>query len=314
MGLVAMRAAETTLRADAAKTAQAGPAARQTGDRAGALSCDRLGADFKAAPPAAGDGARPARSPELVLLASVHALATEGMEHDSSEWPPSRFATRHLLDGGQSFVDYDFQGAISDLRGRLERIARATSGSGHERLVGIHGAAARALAAPGWDPGLTEAEKLVRYKELAAAILDVGRASDLPAPDQVIETLCRQVSDAEQAVASVAARREPLRKRFLEAQAAAGAVPLWKKCLGFGFLQAMWYQRTAARLADQLSRIEGLERDAHEALDTARGVREGATRDWKLADAEQLARHAASIGAQVTSVAHRAMAAVADLQ
>lgn len=307
MGLRALRAAETALRADtAAKAPVAGAPAEDSPAR---IARDRV----RTVPGARrADAGAPAKSPELVLLASIHALATEGMEHDSAERPPSRYGRSHLLDNGESVVDYDFESAIEDLRGRLERIARAAAGSAEERLAAIHRTASDALGRPGFDAAQTEADKLARYAEHATALLDIGRRSDLPAPDQVIETLCRQVADAEQAVESVTSRREPLRKEFVEAQTAARAVPFWKKCLGFGLLQAKWYERKAARLAETLAGIEDLERAAREVLGAAKGMQDGATASWKLADAEQLAKHAALIGAQLTSVAHRAMAAAAD--
>lgn len=309
MGLRALRAAEATLMADAAKA----PAARQPEDKPARIGHDKVFVGPKAVTQGPGAVVTPGKSPELVLLASIHAVATDGLEHDSAERPPSRFGTQHPLDNGEVVVDYDFKEAIDDLRGRLDRVAKAVAGSGHERLKGIHAAAATALAQPGFDPQLTEAEKLIRYKAHAAAVLEIGQKSDLPAPEHVIQTLCRQVADAEKAIAAISAKREPLRKQFLEAQAIAGAVPLWKKCLGYGLVQSWWNNRKATQLSGQLALIEGLERDAQKVLETARGVQNGPATTWKLTDAEHLAKHASAIGAEVTTVAQRAMTAAQQL-
>ncbi len=314
MGLRTLSAAEATLRGNAAKAQATNRADTNPADgkpiRPGR---DRVALEPKAASSGPKAPELPGKSPELVLLASIHSVATEGLEHDSHERPPSRFGSRHPLDGGEVVIDYDFKAAIDELRGKLERISKAAGASGHERLKSIHDSACDALAKPGWDARLTEAEKLQRYREHAGTVLAIGGKSDLPQPEQVLELLDRQVSDVRKAIESVAAKREPLRQELLSARAAADAVAIWKKCLGYGLVQTWWNNRKATQLTQQLALIEGLERDAKSVQEGARGLQKGTAQAWKLADAELLAQHASAIGAQATSVAHRAFTVAAQI-
>ncbi len=228
----------------------------------------------------------PADVPSIRIMKSVHQIAGESLTLGGSIWPSWRYQTTKTRGDGSTYSDYDWRGACTELRAKLEAIKSVTRSMPDSRSQAIHKSASSAIGSYNFgevldflfDTGKGRSD----YAALYSTLSNIHQMSKTPPePVQTVDAMAKSVNAAGGAVGGLRQSVENPAAKGVESKVSTKAtqlrqqaqtIPWWQFLLLFGFFKKSSLNNQAKRLEDNLATLKAANPDAaaQKAADLAR--------------------------------------------
>lgn len=228
----------------------------------------------------------PADLPAIRIMKSVNQIAGESLSLGGAIWPSWRYQMTKTRSDGSTYTEYDWRGACTELRAKLEAIKSVTRSMPDHRSQAIHKTASQAIGSYNFGEVLDflfDGKKgRSDYAALYSTLSNIRQMSKTPAePVHTVDAMAKSVNAAGGAVSGLRQNVENPAAKGVESKVStkaselrqkAQSIPWWQFLLLFGFFQKSKFNNQAKRLEENLATLKAANPDAaaQKAADLAR--------------------------------------------